>query len=365
MEDSFMTVAFDGRKAAADTGAEGMLCRGTIVSFARRYPGCTVDVYITSGKPSPLLEEVSGLPNVNICRVGSFRSGIRPLSSGRALAAELLRRKTDVFHGLDGVLPESLDGLHGIMKVVTVNDLSFVSDPDSCGWIRRHISNLHSRHACLAADRIITPLVASAADVVKYYFVPKLRVSCACPYGAVNVPGGFSGDFLETLRAEYGLPEKFVIADCGAGTGAWLAGAAVSLGAEILQIGCRRRRIPGVRRISPAGITEAAAIIGLSQAYLCLAAEPGLQSRMHILCAMHSGVPVLAGPDPSLKELAGDAAVYADPCDCAGTGNVLHSVLSDARLRAAMSRKGRERVSSFTPDSLAEHLMSVYMDTLA
>ena len=236
MEDSFMTVAFDGRKAAADTGAEGMLCRGTIVSFARRYPGCTVDVYITSGKPSPLLEEVSGLPNVNICRVGSFRSGIRPLSSGRALAAELLRRKTDVFHGLDGVLPESLDDLHGIMKVVTVNDLSFVSDPDSCGWIRRHISNLHSRHACLAADRIITPLAASAADVVKYYFVPKLRVSCACPYGAVNVPGGFSGDFLETLRTEYGLPEKFVIADCGAGTGAWLAGAAVSLGAEILQI---------------------------------------------------------------------------------------------------------------------------------
>lgn len=63
-------------------------------------------------------------------------------------------------------------------KVVEVNDLSFISDRvHRYGWIRRHYNHHRLRRALRRADHVIAGNPKIAVDVVRYYFVPKDKIT--------------------------------------------------------------------------------------------------------------------------------------------------------------------------------------------
>lgn len=62
-------------------------------------------------------------------------------------------------------------------RYVEVTDLSFLNDRNRFNWLSRHFNHLRHKKACKKADRIIVRSEKLAADLVKYYFVPKYKIT--------------------------------------------------------------------------------------------------------------------------------------------------------------------------------------------
>ena len=73
---------------------------------------------------------------------------------------------------------------------------------------------------------------------------------------------------------------------------------------------------------------------------------------------MASGTPVVAVPDPALREVAGDAAIFADESDLAD--GIRRALAEHDRLVAA----GIERARAFTWRAAAERTLAVYREVL-
>ena len=81
---------------------------------------------------------------------------------------------------------------------------------------------------------------------------------------------------------------------------------------------------------------------------------------MPVLEAMACGTPVLTSNTSSLPEVAGDAAILVDPFSVREISEGLAKLYNDGRLRAELSKKGRERAKLFSWEHSAEILMKAY-----
>lgn len=63
-------------------------------------------------------------------------------------------------------------------RVVEVGDLSYLSDRDHpYNWFQRHYHHHRLRCALKRAEKVIVANPKVATDVVRYYFVPKERIT--------------------------------------------------------------------------------------------------------------------------------------------------------------------------------------------
>jgi glycosyltransferase involved in cell wall biosynthesis len=83
-----------------------------------------------------------------------------------------------------------------------------------------------------------------------------------------------------------------------------------------------------------------------------------------ILEGMSCGVPVITSNSSAMPEVAGDAAVLADPLACEDIARAMGRLLSDAELRESYKKKGLLRASQFSWENAAKNLISVYNETL-
>jgi glycosyltransferase involved in cell wall biosynthesis len=73
-----------------------------------------------------------------------------------------------------------------------------------------------------------------------------------------------------------------------------------------------------------------------------------------------SGAPVLTSNSTALAEVAGDAAVLADPQDARALGEAMISALEDEPLRAALKVKGFDRAKQFSWEQAATKTVALY-----
>ena len=83
---------------------------------------------------------------------------------------------------------------------------------------------------------------------------------------------------------------------------------------------------------------------------------------MPVLEAMACGAPVLTSNSTALAEVAGDAAVLANPQDAKALGEAMIRVLDDEPLRAALRIKGFERAKQFSWDQVAAKTIELYRE---
>ncbi len=79
-----------------------------------------------------------------------------------------------------------------------------------------------------------------------------------------------------------------------------------------------------------------------------------------ILEAMACGAPVVSSSSSSLPEVAGDAALYADPHDAQAFARQVMRLLSEGQLRERMAEAGLRRARRFTWRRTAEETIAVY-----
>jgi glycosyltransferase involved in cell wall biosynthesis len=81
-----------------------------------------------------------------------------------------------------------------------------------------------------------------------------------------------------------------------------------------------------------------------------------------LLEAMACGTPLITSPVSALPEVAGDAALYADPRNPDAIAAAMERLLFDDQLRADQSARARARVSRFTWDNPVDQVLRAYRD---
>jgi glycosyltransferase involved in cell wall biosynthesis len=81
---------------------------------------------------------------------------------------------------------------------------------------------------------------------------------------------------------------------------------------------------------------------------------------MPVLEAMACGATVLTSNSTALAEVAGDAAVLADPQDARALGEAMIRTLEDEPLRAALKVKGFARAKQFSWEQAAAKTVALY-----
>ncbi len=118
------------------------------------------------------------------------------------------------------------------------------------------------------------------------------------------------------------------------------------------------RRLRIADRLISLGFVDKRNLISLYENAICLC-YPSLFEGFGIplVEAMACGCPVVCSNTTSIPEVVGDAALLVDPLDSNGFAERIHLLLTDSKLRAELSHKGRLRARLFSPEkTAADHL---------
>ena len=128
------------------------------------------------------------------------------------------------------------------------------------------------------------------------------------------------------------------------------------------ELGARLRSSPSCRalgRVSPA-LRDAL----YRQARLLLFPSLYEGFGFPVLEAMRSGLPVVTSPAGGVREIAGDAALYAEPDDVEGLASAARKLLDDGALRRRLVAAGKRRAAAFSWDRCAEGVLEVIRSQL-
>ena len=244
--------------------------------------------------------------------------------------------------------------------VVTVHDVSFAREAALMSRKDRVVFRRVVPRAVRSAARVLTVSERTKADLVELYGVPSERI-VVTPNGVdpAFVPSRESpsdtvsqGSYLLSVGAIQARKNQLAALEAADAVALPLVVVGptkdASLADELRRRGARLE-----------GYVDTERLAELYRGAACL-----VQSSRHegfglpVVEAMACGTPVVTVPDPALREVAGDAAIFAEESDLAdGIGRAL---AERERLIAA----GIERARAFTWQATAERTLAVYREIL-
>jgi glycosyltransferase involved in cell wall biosynthesis len=238
--------------------------------------------------------------------------------------------------------------------VLTVQDLSFEREPSLMGRRDRAVFRAVVPRSVRRAARVLAISERTKRDLVELYGVPEEKI-VVTPLGVDPAfrPGSDGrGTFLLFVGAIQERKDPLAA-----------AAAASSLGLPLVAVGPEKDRALA-EQLRVAGVDVRGYVPKQELARLYRdAAVLVLPSRyegfgLPVVEAMASGTPVVAAPDDALREVAGDAAVFA-PAEELAAG--IELALADRdRLVAA----GLERARRFSWEETARRTLAVYRELL-
>lgn len=237
--------------------------------------------------------------------------------------------------------------------VVTVHDLSFERQPELMSRKDRAVFKLVVPRAVRAAARVLTVSERTKADLVDLYGVAPERV-VVIPNGVDPAfsPGEGSHDYVLTVGAIQERKNQLaaLAAAKEVGLPLVLVGPAKdqTLAAELGALGARLEGYVPTERL--ADLYRGAACVVHSSRYEGFG--------LPVVEAMASGTPVVAVPDPALREVAGAAALFVEEHQLA---EGIRQALAD---RDRMAAAGIERARAFSWRAAAERTLAVYREIL-
>jgi glycosyltransferase involved in cell wall biosynthesis len=290
------------------------------------------------------------------------------------LPLQLLRNKIDLYHGPAFVVPFAKTCL----RVVTIHDASFRLTPERHSHQRRFYYRGIVPLIMKASDGIITVSRSAKSDLLDIAAVPEDKVS-VIPLGVdphfqpVTAP-----HILERIRRKYSLPRDFILfvgmieprKNLETLLDAYLAYSLAARFDLVLAGSFGWGYSHLLRKIAASGAADRVRLPG----YVEEADLPALYSAaavfaypsfyegfgLPVLEAMACGTAVVTSSVSSLPEVAGTAALLADPHDSGALASALRCILSNATLRADLSRRGLERARSFSWIRTAEKTLALY-----
>jgi glycosyltransferase involved in cell wall biosynthesis len=265
---------------------------------------------------------------------------------------------SDLFHALNQRVDEP-----GRRTVTTFHDLFVMTGDYSSPEFRARFT-AQARQAAHRSDRIIAVSTSTAGQVEALLGVEHARIR-VIPHG-VDVPPP-AGRPREEMVLFVGAIQKRknvgrLVRAFARLPGSWrlvLAGATDGYGAaeELRAV----EDSPRKQSIEVLGYLPDRELLDLYRR-ASIFAFPSLDEGfgLPVLEAMAHGVPVVTSRRGALAEVAGDAAALIDPEDTDELAGQLAALATNEELRADLSRRGRERASSFSWESALEKTWAVY-----
>ncbi len=240
--------------------------------------------------------------------------------------------------------------------VVTIHDLSFERHPQLMGLSDRVTFKLVVPRAARRAARVLAVSKRTKDDLVELYGVPAERIAVT-PHGvdAAFTPGaGSTGSpYLLFVGAIQERKNPLAAAEAAEEVGLPL----VVVGPERDSALARELERRGAQLRGYVTKTELADLYRGASALLLPSRYEGF--GLPVLEAMACGTPVVAFPDEALREVAGDAAVYAEE------GRLADAVRRALADRERLVRAGIERAAQFSWDETVRRTLAVYRAVLA
>jgi glycosyltransferase involved in cell wall biosynthesis len=313
-----------------------------VENLLRELPAAAPDLRFAALTRHPELVPEGVEPIHLPARLQELRMAVRlPL-----LLRRLRPRLVHFVHALPPALP--------CPAVLTVQDLSFERDATLMGRRETAIFRATVPRSARRADRVLAISQRTKDDLVELYDLPPERI-VVTPLAADPIfrPGGVSSDYVLLVGSVEARKRPLVAAD-----------AARAIGRRLVVVGPERDASLATalrdRGVELRGFVPKDELVRLYQA----AAAVLLPTRyegfgLTVAEAMACGTPVVAAPDPAVREVGGDAIAYAEPSIFAG---VLRDVLAD---RDRWSRAGLERSRTLSWTRTAEMTAAVYRDVLS
>jgi len=238
--------------------------------------------------------------------------------------------------------------------VVTVHDLSFERDPSLMGRVDRTVFRTLVPRAVRRALRVFAVSARTKRDLVELYDTPEAKI-VVTPNGvdARFSPGAGSHDYLLYVGAVQARKDPLAALAAARGAGLPL----VVVGPEKEPALARRLREAGADLRGYVGGDDLLALYRGAAALVFPSRYEGF--GLPVVEAMACGTPVVATDDPAVREVAGDAAVYA-PAERLADG-VAQALADRERLAAA----GIARAARFTWAETARRTLEAYRELLA
>ena len=299
---------------------------------------------------------------------------VRVLWEQLAAPAVTRSQRIDLVHGPVNVVPLIGRGC----RVVTVHDLAFLRYPSHYPLLKRRYLATMTRRSVRRADYVIAVSQQTRDDLI--------NLCGAHPETVVVVPNGVDSTVrritdapaLESFRARHRLPESFLLF---LGTlqprknveGLLKAYARVKDEVSIPLVIAGARGwgdSPIFRLVRELGLVEYVQFVGyvsprdlpLWYSAATIFVYPSLYEGfgLPVLEAMACGTPVITSSVSSLPEVAGNAAVLVDPHDIDALAGAIRELCGSPEARAALSRAGQQRATTFTWMRTAEKTLAVY-----
>jgi glycosyltransferase involved in cell wall biosynthesis len=278
-----------------------------------------------------------------------LKASVQELRMAWALP-RLLRRLRPALAHFQHALPLRLE----CPAVVTIHDLSFERDASAMSLKDRLVFKAVVPRAARRAARVLTVSERTKRDLRDLYGIPEERI--------VVTPNGVDPVFRPDggARREYVL---FVGAIQSRKDPLAALRAAEEVGLPLVVVGPTKdealareleRRGADVR-----GYVPKEELARLYREAACFVFPSRFERfGLPVVEAMASGTPVVATPDPAVREVAGDAALYADG---AGLADAVRRALAE---RERLSAAGLERAQRFTWTETARRTAAVYREVL-
>jgi alpha-1,3-rhamnosyl/mannosyltransferase len=238
--------------------------------------------------------------------------------------------------------------------VLTVQDLSFERDTSLMGVRETAIFRVVVPRSARHAKRVFAISERTKDDLVREYGLERDKI-VVTPLAADPAfrPGGTRRDYVLLSGSVEARKNPLLAAEAAAAVGRPLVVAGPDDRDRAL-VGALRDRGADVR-----GFVSKDELVTLTQEAAALL-FPTLHEGfgLPVAEAMASGTPVVATPDPAVREVGGDAVAYATPSEFAAT---LARVLADPE---PWSRAGLERARTLSWEQTARTTVAVYREVL-
>ncbi|MBK8028080.1 MAG: glycosyltransferase family 4 protein [Chloroflexi bacterium] len=261
-----------------------------------------------------------------------------------------------------------------------MHDLSFVRVPEAASPSLKAYLDVVVPRSVRRADHVLADSQATKDDLIALYQTPAEKITVLLS----GVDARFQRTEMPSIRAKYQIPERPYILSVGTvqprKNYARLIKALAALRASghdvglVIVGGKGWLEDPIYETIRSTGMTDYVRMTGFADdadlpalySQALITALPSLYEGFGIpvLESMACGTPVLTSNVSSLPEVAGDTGIMVNPSDQDAITGALERLITDAALRAELSRRGLERAKTFTWDAAAQQLASVYRSML-
>ncbi len=367
-----LRIGYDAKRAFLNQAGLGNYSRNTLSALQKYYPQhiyvlYTPEIRTEIFKEYPLFDIIS--PDSFLYRI--FKSYWRNFAMGKMIPANNL----DLFHGLSNELPAGIQKT-GIPTVVTIHDLIFINFPLWYKRIDRKIYLEKVKYACKVADKIVAISNHTRNDLVKQLDIDPNRIEVI--YQSISERFFFYSvrDQIDDVLSKYNLPARYIL--------------------TVGTIEPRKNQLAVLKAINSLNLDIPYVIVGKSTSYKQQLVEymhmnrlaeqvyflhnvpdidlPALYQQavcmvylshyegfgLPVIEAMASGCPVIASSVSCLPEIGADAALYCEPDDETGVGEMIKKLVSDEELRNDLSERGKKRAQFFHPEQRVNALMDLY-----